>query len=329
MKVAVNKLRAELGPEDTRDINTTTLQSTELTPSSLLYHCTFTPFLSERRLVIVQGLISMIRLKRDTSPSKSLRSKTKSSARIENKNSETLLDFIREHKTEIPETTDLVFLETDVIPNNPNLRNLISFAEVQEFRPLSDQALRNWITSRTKSLGSSITQSATKRLIDLIGNDLWTQENELEKLSLYCDQKIIDDPDVQLVVGPNPHTTIFAAIDAILVGNSARAITSINNLLETGSATSYILVMLNRQVRLLLLAQEFVNDGASFKEIGQKLNLHSDFALTKTLQQAKTITPEQLRTFHTAILSTDYSIKSGTMTERLAIEVLITTLSIQ
>lgn len=329
MKVALNKLRIELGPEETRDANTTILQPAELTPSALLHHCTFIPFLAERRMVIIQGLISLSRTKRDTSNTKSVGSRPKTSAKTHNQNKDNLFDYILTHIAEIPESTDLVFVEPEVISNSSNLQKLMSIAEVNEFRPLSDRALRDWITSRAISLGSSITQAATNRLIELVGNNLWMQENELEKLSLYCNPKMIDEIDVQSVVGQNAHTTIFAAIDAMLVGKNTHAITYVNTLLEAGAAIPYILVMLNRQVRLLLLAQELTNGGRSLKEIGQRLHITSDYALKKTLQQAKQFTPGKLRAFHTAILQTDYSIKSGGIDDRLAIELLITTLSLK
>ena len=327
LKLALNTLRNKLGPEETRDANTTILQPADLTPSALLHHCAFTPFLSERRMVIVQGLISISRMKRDTFGSKSVRSRPEPSSKQQGQNKGSFVDQIMAHITEIPETTDLVFLETDIIPNNINSKKLMSIAEVHEFRPLSDQALRKWITSRVLSLGSSITQAATKRLVELIGNNLWMQESEIQKLSLYCNPNIIDEIDVQTVVGQNTRTTIFAATDAILMGKNAHAITSINTLLQAGAAIPYILVMLNRQVRLLLLAQELTDEGRSLKEIGQRLDIPSDYALRKTVEQAKQITPKKLRAFHTAILKTDYSIKSGIVDDRLAVDLLITTLS--
>ncbi len=56
-KKAVETLKASVGDPESRDANTTVLASAGLTPGQLLAACQAMPFLAERRLVIVDGLL--------------------------------------------------------------------------------------------------------------------------------------------------------------------------------------------------------------------------------------------------------------------------------
>ncbi|MCH7800179.1 MAG: DNA polymerase III subunit delta, partial [Chloroflexi bacterium] len=55
---AVAAMKANAGPDELRDVNVTVLESSSLTPEEVASAAFTIPFMADRRLVIVRGLLS-------------------------------------------------------------------------------------------------------------------------------------------------------------------------------------------------------------------------------------------------------------------------------
>ena len=69
---------------------------------------------------------------------------------------------------------------------------------------------------------------------DLVGNDLWTLEQELEKLSLYASGRRIEESDVEELVAQVREASVFAAVDAMIDGRPGVALRLLRQLRQTG-----------------------------------------------------------------------------------------------
>ena len=114
-----------------------------------------------------------------------------------------------------------------------------------------------------------------------------------------------------------------SAVDAVLERRSGQALQLITRLLDGGGTVSYVLAMLARQVRLVLLAQELLRDRVPQGEMGARLGIASAYPLRKTLDQARRSRPEAMRQLHGMLLEADIAIKTGEMEEQLALDVLV------
>ena len=320
IKEALAELRAGVGSADLQDVNTTDLTASEVTLPLLMNACSTVPFLAERRLIIVDGLLSSLERRQ---PARRGRRATEGSGPQDDAGPPNQWRSLGESLAGLPPTTDLVFTEGPLRRDNPLLRDLAPIAQVRDFPPPTGADLERWITQRVRLHGGVIAPDATRLLADVIGPDLWAQNSEIEKLTLYRHGRQIRSEDVGALVSSAKEASVFAAVDAVLERRSGQALQLITRLLDGGGTVSYVLSMLARQVRLVLLAQELLRDRVPQGEMGARLGIASAYPLRKTLDQARRSRPEAMRHLHGMLLEADIAIKTGEMEEQLALDVLV------
>ena len=308
-------IKGEVGSDELVDANTTTLDGATVTPQQLLEASVVVPFLAERRLVIVQRLSQRFGSQRERGRS-GRRGRGRGQATDEWAG---LADML----AQVPETTVVVFVDGSLRRDNPLLRQVASHAEIRAFPLLRGQELAVWIRQRVMSVGATISEQATGLLAEYVGGDLWVMSGEIEKLALYCQGEEISKEAVRLLVGYSRETSIFDIVDAVLGGNASAALVGLRQLLESGADSSYVIVMLARQLRLVLLTQELLQRRVPRAELGARLGLNAEFAVRRTEQQAKRHASEQIKTMYGRLLDTDLSIKRGVVADDLALEMLV------
>jgi DNA polymerase-3 subunit delta len=316
IREAVRALQEAVGGPEVRDANTTRLAGGEATPGHLVGLCAAVPFLADRRLIIVEGLLASLEGARFAGGAAEAQETGSRGAAGRWRGLAATLQGMAP-------TTDLLFLDGPLRRNNPLFRDLAPVAQVREFTPLSGAELGRWILGRAAQRGVSISPGAVRLLVDLLGPDLWAQSNEMEKLTLYCGERGIGEGEVEELVAPAREARIFSAVDAVMEGNSHTALHLVSRLLNTGVGVFYILSMLARQVRQVLLAQEMLQHRLPSAELGSRLGITAPYALRKTLEQARRATPDEMRRMHGLMLETDVAIKTGELGERLALELLV------
>jgi len=317
LREELEEIKKGLGDEEFLPSNTTLLDGQRLRPDELMAVCNSLPFLAQKRLVIVQGLLS--RFERDSRG----RSADGSSLNTEPREEDARWWALGEHVEAMPPSTVLVLLDGRLGRDNRLLRRLSPKATVKEFPSLRGGRLRNWIRVRVGEAGSSISPSATSLLVDPIGSNLWILSSEIEKLCLWAGQRRIEERDVRQLVSHAREASVFAMVDAIVEGKMASAVQLLHQLLDEGAAAPYLLVMITRQFRLLLQAKELSPRGLSRTEIRNRLGLSSEYAFRKTLEQAQHYSLGRLQLVYPKLLETDVSIKTGKWGGELALDLLI------
>ena len=303
-------------PDDVGDLNTTVFEGREVGFAELSVACNTVPFLAERRLIIVQGLLTSFE-PRSLSQSRSQTTASKpSSSRLGE------WDALADYVTRVPETTDLVFVEGRLSGSNPLLAAIRPNVTTRMFPAPNAGELRRWIRNRASAEGIDIESGAIDALADTIGGDLRTIANEFQKLSLYRSGDTIRPEDVRALVSYSREANVFAAVDAVVERRPASAMKLMHSLLDSGRPVTYILTMLARQVRLLILAKELKGKRVATAEMGKRLGL-SGYPLRKTLDQEPRLSYEQLVGMHRKLLEADLSIKSEGVPEDLVLDTLI------
>jgi len=310
---SLEEIKESLGDPELLAVNTTTLTGQQVTLSQLWTIGETLPFLAEKRLVIVNGL-----LERFESRSKPGRKKT--SAKSEPKN-----DYkdIAGHISNLPESTILVLVDGNVKPNNPLLKELAGKGEVRSFPWLRGERLNRWIEKRVEVEGGSISRQTVGLLARTVGSNLWTMSNEIKKLVLFAAGRCIEEEDVESLVSHAQQASVFNMVDAVLELKANMAEQILQQLLQTGTAPAYLLVMLSRQVRLIVQAKVLRNQKKTRAEMQSKLGLASDFAFNKTLELADRYTLARLKEVYHQLLDADLSIKTGKYDGELALNILI------
>jgi len=312
LRQSLEEIKTSIGDPTALATNTTVLDGQQLTVDQLRTVCETIPFLAEKRLVIVNGLLGRFEVK-----SKPSRGKTGAS------NRQSGYQELGEYIGKIPESTILVLIDGKITSKNPLFSKLSTRARVKSFPLLRGDRLQHWIQKRAGEKSASISSQAVDLLVRFVGGNLWIMANEIDKLALFASGRRIEEEDVKLVVSYAQEASVFAMVDAILEFRAGVAEQLLQKLLQRGAAPAYLLVMLSRQVRMIVRVKELRNQRKSGMEIQDRLGLTSEFALRKTLEQANRYSLARLKEVYHRLLEADLSIKTGKYDAELALNILI------
>ena len=319
---ALKELQGQVGPPEVLEANSHTLSGSRINLAEMTTICNAMPFLAEYRLVVVEGLLSQAepregRRRPDTSAS---RGASTGSGRSSRSAWEGLPHYIEE---EMPPSTLLVFLEGSLSKRNSLFQKLQPIAQVQELPTPSGEGLARWVRNRVAEKGAQITPGAIRLLTQLVGGNLRTADNELEKLTLYARDRAIEEGDVRLLVSQAREASIFSAVDALLEGRPAVALQLMHRLRDDGAEFPYIVAMIARQLRLTTLARDLIDRNHGEKDIGNRLGISRDFALRKTIEQSRKHSRSSLEWLYRSLLEADLAVKRGRLEQDLALELLV------
>ena len=291
-----------MGDPGLAELNTTIFDGSKVSLDELQHACDSVPFMAERRLVIVDGLLTYLEPKG--------RERTLSDWQKE------YLEKLTQYLQRLPETTRLVFVEGRIISERNPVHRLALADEgghVREFKPPHRRELNRWIEERVRNKGGQISPEAAETLAAFVGNNLRLLDQEIEKLAVYVDGgRPISKDDVRLLVSYVREANIFEMVDALGQRDGQRAARLLHQLLDEGEHPLALLGMIVRQFRILIQVKELNARGLSQQDIASRLRLHR-FVVRKVVRQAMNFSMEQLETIYRRLLETDVAIKTGRM----------------
>ncbi len=311
---SLEEIKKDIGAPAVLAASTTTLDGKQVTVDQLRAICETMPFLAERRLVIIKGLLERFEPKRESRRQRKI-------TRLTNQQGE--YKSLSAYMNKIPDSTILILIEGRITNNNPLFRELANKAMVKSFPLLRDAQLRQWIQKRVREEGGSISPQAVDLLTKLVGGNLWIMASEINKLVLFTSGRRIEAEDVKTVVSYTQQDNVFAMVDAIIEFKAELAEQLLQQLLQRGAAPAYLLFMLSRQLHRIVRAGDLSKKGRPKIEIQSKLGLTSEFALRKTLEQASRYSLPRLREVYRQLLEADLSIKTGKYDGELALDILV------
>jgi DNA polymerase-3 subunit delta len=315
IRQALEEIKKSIGDPAALMTNTTLLEGKTVTPEQLRAACETVPFLAEKRLVIVEGLLERFEVKGKTARKKSSRQSNQEEA------CQPLAGSIKQ----LPPFTELVIIDGKIDSHNPLWQEIMPQAKVKSFPVLKGVQLNQWIEKRIakQEKAGGISAKASTLLGRLVGSDLWTMANEIDKLLLFTGGRQIQEEDVKAVVSSAQDASVFNMVDAILELRVSTAQQLLQQLFRQGMAPAQVLVMLSRQVRIIFQVKEMREQGRSRGEIQSKLGLKQDFVLRKAWEQADRYSPARIRDVYHKLLDADIAIKTGKMEGELALDVLV------
>ena len=187
--------------------NTTILDGQQMTLDQVRTVTETLPFLAEKRLVIINGLLGRFEPKSKPGRQRKITGAT---------NQQNEYQSFGACISQIPDSTILVLIDKEVISNNPLFKELSGKAEVRSFPLLRGAKLHQWIQRRVAKEGGSISSQAVDLLAKLVGGNLWIMTSEINKLVLFTSGRRIEEEDVNSVVSYAQQANVFAMVDAIL-----------------------------------------------------------------------------------------------------------------
>lgn len=320
-------LRAPFGSGDLIELNTTWLDGESLRLRDLEAAACSLPFMAECRIVVVEGLLGRLqRRRRRVAATGDPEDEPGAPPGDEDAGAEDPeWERLGAVLAAVPPTTLLVFLEGAVDPHRPAAKAVMAAAETRRFDRLRGARLVAWVRDRARQHGCALAGRALDTLVALAGNDLRLLDAELQKLALYAGGEPVDEETVRRLVPLTAETGVFGLVDAFVERQLTRAQRELHRLLAQGAAPPYLLFMLARQVRLVLMAADLLQQRTPQADLGQLLGLR-DYALQKTLEQAQRADATALPAMLARLLEADLQVKQGPMDPVAALELLVTEL---
>ncbi len=312
------RLEVEAGASGLLDANRHVLAGAGLSLNELVELGNALPFMDPVRLVLVQGLLATVEGRR---PARRARRRNAPSQESDGPLGQ--WEGLAQAISAMPPTTLLIFADGQAAPANPLLKALGEVSQVRGLPAPSGQELARWIKEAAQEKNAAISPAAINTLADMLGNDLWGLDRELEKLSVYAWERTIEESDVSALVSQVREANIFNAVDAMIEGRQRDAMSLLQQLRDDGRDPSYIIAMVQRQLRLLALAKNGMDRGASQAEMGSEMGTSSQFVIRKTVQQARRQTWEEIVWRYQRLLEADLAIKQGKMEPGMALDLLV------
>ncbi len=250
------------------------------------------PFLSDKRLLIVKN---------------ALKSKDKS-----------LAESLSKWLPSAPASTDIIFIEDEAPDQRTSLyKNLAKNGKIEVFAELGPVDVITWIKKMTAMKHAQIDPDAASLLQLYCGSDLARISTEVDKLTSYNPH--ITKENVENLVDAGFFNSIFELMDALSERKTKQALNILGKTLDSGENEIYLLTMLARQVRNLLIIKDLSEHRLSESEIVSKTHLHP-FVVKKSLQQTRHFTLNELLALHGKLIELDLALKSTSMDPKLLLQ---------
>jgi DNA polymerase-3 subunit delta len=292
------------------------------------------PFLTEQRLVLVDGLPKRKRGETATAEvaaPATTETTTKGGKGKKSKKSKTIAltrasfeKALAEHIPLMPDTTVLMLVVDEVIDaSNPLVKVAEKHGKVFQYTLPKGAALESWITKRAKSRGVRVSPEATSLLANFIGNHLRMLANEIDKLATYVGEgKTISADDVRKLSAQVQEARIFDLTDALAQRNRKQALNILHDLLSDGEPPIKLISTITSQVRSLLLVKELAQKGLRSSAIASTIGM-APFIAEKALRQVGNFTLPQLEGAYRQLLSTDAALKRSRIEPEMALDLLV------
>jgi DNA polymerase-3 subunit delta len=234
----------------------------------------------------------------------------------------------------VPDETQVVIVSSSkTVPRkevNAAGPNVAAF----EFRPAWARDARAFVFERAKELGVRIEPDAASLLLELAGLDYAAISQELEKLITYLGPggRKIGVDDIRAAVGRSSSQTVFDFCDAVIAGNSAQAMGALADIVRGERQVLAALGTLATKLRRVMEARVMLDGGSTQDEAALALvggNPKMKWKEARTASQASRLTQTQIAAMFTRMARADLDIKTGAMSENLAMEVLVSDLCVQ
>lgn len=279
-------------PED--EMNCTVFQGDKAEPSAIADVGQILPFMAAQRLIVVQD-----------------------SGFFKKAN-----DMV-EYLEDFPDSTYVVFVEREVDKRSKLYKWVGKKGCITECQTQTEPMLKQWIAGYLKRQGKTISNRSAEHLMERVGTDMETLNNELDKLTAYVGQKdSIEDDDIDAICSGLTISRIFEMIDAVAMGEQDRALQLYDDLLANREQPMSILYLFSRHINILLQIRELSAMGLNRNELAKKIGI-PPFTVPKYSKQASLFRTSYLRDMMERRLQYEEDFKRGRLSDQLAVEMFL------
>jgi DNA polymerase-3 subunit delta len=219
-------------------------------------------------------------------------------------------------------STVMIFTADELDKRKKSSKVLLDTCTVVEFAPLKDAEAKAWAKSRLKELKVTTDDPVLSEIIGLVGTDVQTLYNELEKLASAAANSGRITPDhFDVLIGRSRELSNFELGDHLLAGNRKKALETLHRLLEDGAEPVMLVGLIAGNYHRLALGKHLLSRGGR-EEVFRNINL-PPFKRDSYISTLQRSTAAKIARGIQLTAATDLAIKTSQATPRLQLEMLV------
>ena len=219
-------------------------------------------------------------------------------------------------------STVMIFSADELDKRKKSTKALLDACTIVEFPCLKDTEAKAWTKTRLKELKTTADDQVLSEVIRLVGTDVQTLSNELDKLASAAagtgriTPELVDD-----LIGRTRELSNFELGDHLLAGNRKRALETLHRLLEDGAEPVMLVGLIAGNYHRLALGKHLLARGGR-EEVFRNISL-PPFKRDSYISTLQRSTAAKIARGLQLTAATDLAIKTSQATPRLQLEMLV------
>lgn len=207
------------------------------------------------------------------------------------------------------------------VDTRKKIYKLLSKHKVIELKKINEEYVHKYVEEQLKKEDYKLEDM--DYFLQKVGSDLYNVKNELAKLMMYkLEDRYITNTDIDKITIHTVEEEIFALSDAIILKNTSKALTLLEEFLNKSYDEMQILMLLASQFRFLFQVKRLLNKNKYEGEIAKILEVNP-YRVKFTIKKLYSYSEGMLLDYIQKLAKIDHDIKLGLMDKRLALELFI------
>jgi DNA polymerase-3 subunit delta len=219
-------------------------------------------------------------------------------------------------------STVMIFTADDLDKRKKSTKALLDSCTVVDFSPLKDSEAKAWAKSYLKTSKAGVDDQVLSEIINLVGTDVQTLANELDKLgSAALDSGRIDMELVDELIGRTRELSNFELGDHLLANNRKRALETLHRLLDDGAEPVMLIGLIAGNYHRLALGKHLLTRGGR-EEVFRNISM-PPFKRDAYISNLQRSDAKKIARGIQLTAAADLAIKTSQATPRLQLEMLV------
>ncbi len=307
IKYYINAIQKLTVNEENSELNFITYDG-KIDEDTIIASCETLPIFSDKKLVIVKNSGMFKSKKGDAAGSSSKKTGN---------------DKFSDYLKNMPSYTCLIMVEAEADKRLKLYKTISNTGLVVEFDYQKPIVLVKWVSKAFNSYNKKIDQLTASYFVENSDYSMTELLNEIDKIVNYVgDKPQITINDIESVCNKSIKSRIFDLTDAISGGDVSKALNLLNDMAALKEPMQKILFMIIRQIRMLYRIKLLRQKGISEEMVKKQLGL-TPYVAEKVMKISRGLNLSILEKAMSYSLELDESIKTGKITDREAVELLI------
>jgi DNA polymerase-3 subunit delta len=272
----------------------------KLSTDEIFQAATAAPFMSPKKMVIVEGLAESVKAKD--------------------------WDELAPLWKRVPDESILVLWEGGHPKELDKAFKTMPKKEVYyyDYPLLSANEVRAWLIAQARSKGIKAGPAILDQLLQKVGQDIWRLDSELDKLKSRAAGQEIKSEYVDELIDTRLEDNIFIFCDFLGQRRAGQAVAVLEKLLKSGFNEIELLGKLIWQLKIILKLRSYMDDnpGANINMVARDLGIHP-YAAKKIQTVLNKFDVQELKNIYQKALDLDVGLKSGKIDPRLGLELIV------